>query len=251
MGFVPPLVRRAAFSRRSVRGGRHRGRPALRRRECGARFVSRGTRAVRPRVRCRRRRPSRSARPSAPRPRAFSSRRSAICPSSSSSSSRSRRARSSSRTTAVLGSLFANALLVLGLAIVAGAWHARTGSCGSAAPAERHGDAPAAGGVHHRPARDLARGRTTPRAATRSRSPRSARSRCSACTRCGSGATCARRAPRRARARASAHGRSPSASRCAPGGWRASAPRSSPTGSSTRSARRSNARHLACLHRAP
>ena len=121
-GLRPRASARARSSRRAVRRGRHRRRPSLTRTRTPCRgSSSRGLAlaglayvvGVVDRV-------GRRALSGLRRP-AFCSRRSATCPSSSSSSSRSPPARSSSRTTAVLGSLFANALLVLGLAIVAGA----------------------------------------------------------------------------------------------------------------------------------
>ena len=59
------------------------------------------------------------------------------------------------------------------------------------AAAERHGDAAAAGRLHHRPARALGHASATGRASTRSRSRSSARSACSPSTASGSGRTCA------------------------------------------------------------
>ena len=73
-------------------------------------------------------RPSRSASASGPRPPACCSRRSATCPSSSSSSSPCGRARSVVAQTSIIGSIFANALLVLGLVIVFGARAAPDGT---------------------------------------------------------------------------------------------------------------------------
>ena len=59
--------------------------------------------------------------------------------------------------TAIVGSVLANALLVLGLVIVVGARRAPDGVMRfSHAPAERHGDAPARDRLHHRPARPVA-----------------------------------------------------------------------------------------------
>ena len=97
MGFVRALVRRAAtlgapFVAAAIAGVLHFADA-----DAVLRFVVCGTRALRARVRRRRRRPSRWARATALRRRASSSRRSATCPSSSSCSSRSRPARSSSR----------------------------------------------------------------------------------------------------------------------------------------------------------
>jgi Ca2+/H+ antiporter len=69
--------------------------------------------------------------------------------------------------TAIVGSLLANALLVLGLVIVIGARRAPDGVMRfSKAPAQRHGDAADGDRLHHRAARALARARTTRRATT-------------------------------------------------------------------------------------
>ena len=73
--------------------------------------------------------------------------------------------------TSILGSLLANALLVLGLAIIAGAW--RVGGRRDAlpdAPPERHDDAAHARRLHHRDHLDVALARATRRATTRRRS---------------------------------------------------------------------------------
>ena len=59
----------------------------------------------------------------------------------------------------IIGSLFANALLVLGLVIVAGSRRRRSGDAVRREAAERHGHAAADGGVHHRPARPVQPGR--------------------------------------------------------------------------------------------
>ena len=73
--------------------------------------------------------------------------------------------------TAIIGSILANALLVLGLVIVVGARRAPDGVMRfSTAPAARHGHAAAGDGVHHRAARPLALPRTTRPAITSKRS---------------------------------------------------------------------------------
>ena len=55
----------------------------------------------------------------------------------------------------IIGSLFANALLVLGLVIVAGALCPGAADAIRRAAAQRHGNAAAGRGLHHRPARPL------------------------------------------------------------------------------------------------
>ena len=102
--------------------------------------------------------------------------------------------------TALVGSVLANALLVLGLVIVVGARraHGRRHALLQEAPA-RHGDAAAGDGLHHRAARPLARRRTTRPATTSRRSRSSARSACSSSTCRGSCRTCAPTSRRRER----------------------------------------------------
>ena len=81
--------------------------------------------------------------------------------------------------TAIVGSILANALLVLGLVIVVGARRSPDGVMRfSKRLPQRHGDAAAGDRLHHRAARPLARPRTTRPAITSRRSRSSARSAC-------------------------------------------------------------------------
>ena len=140
--------------------------------------------------------------------------------------------------TSILGSLFANALLVLGprdrrrRAGRAGRGHALP-----QAAAERHGDASPARPVRDRASRPLRPASATAPAGTRWRSLSSAPSASSSSTAPGCGRTSARTVTVEAhsRSRATPSSRSASRSCCWPA--QVSPPRSSPTGSSTRSTR--------------
>ena len=98
--------------------------------------------------------------------------------------------------TAIVGSMLANALLVLGLVIVVGARRSNDGADALLqAAAARHGDAVAGDGVHHRAARAvtrLARPRQPPRQGDLESSARSA---CWSSTSRGSFPTCAPTSP--------------------------------------------------------
>ena len=88
--------------------------------------------------------------------------------------------------TAILGSILVNALLVLGLVIVAGAAaSARRDHAFQSPAAERHGHAAADRLVHHRARRAGRTPPTTPPATTSRRSRSSARARSWSCTRRG------------------------------------------------------------------